>query len=82
MAATFGSVSAVLMTNQPKLVNQNIGHLVALNDSLVRSMAMALSVPKPILMNLENVESMNLGATLFQHPKKRSSKKGLKVLLI
>ena len=80
IVATFGSVSAVLTAAQPKLVNQNLGHLVALNDALIRSMSMALSVPPPVLMNLENVKTINLN-TIMPH-KKRSAKKALKILLI
>ena len=80
IAATFGSVSAVLSTVQPKLANINILHLVALNDSLGRSMALALSVPPPILMNLENVQTLNLKA--IKPKNKKHSKKALKVLLI
>ena len=64
IAATFGSISAVLTAAQPNLANQNLGHLVALNDALISSMAMALSVPPPILMNLENIQTINLNAIM------------------
>ena len=60
IAATFGSVSAVLTTVQPKLVNGNIGHLVATHDAMVKSMILTLSVPNSLLMNLNDVQVMNL----------------------
>ena len=80
IASTFGSVGAVLADAQAKLNNVNIAHLVALNNSLIKSMTMALSVPAPMLMNLNNVQTINLNAIMPY--KKRHAKKVLKILLI
>ena len=74
IAATFGSVSAVLTTIQPKLANGNIGHLAATHDAMVRSMILALSVPPPKLMNLNNVQIMNLNSMNKPHKKSASKK--------
>jgi hypothetical protein len=63
-----------LTTIQPKLANGNIGHLAATHDAMVRSMILALSVPPPKLMNLNNIQTMNLNSMNKPHKKSASKK--------